>query len=189
LSKTIWFRFKEVDKDFSWLSNVSGDFNPHIQFGLYSSGWWARRDGFARSPLNSITKNGFRNTYADRFDFIISKFVKHGIESALYLHPYEQILHKKKSFQPPYMVRYGYSPIDINFNYASKNDFNKVEIGVSLRSTVIVDRWNLGLDGIMVIDEIEDKEIINKSILGKYQSKIIEVANFEAYLLAVTHSA
>ena len=189
LLRTIWFRFNDVDKELDWLPVLTDSTAPSTKFGLYSSGWWARINGVVRAPLNSVTESGFSNTKSERFNLIISKFAEKGLNAALFLHPFEQQIYRNKAILPPYLARYEFVPSVMNLDYESTLDFTKVQIGISLISTVILDRWNLGLDGLIVIDESEDKDIVNKNILGKYQSKVIEASHFENYLLALTEDA
>ena len=189
LQRTIWFRFNYVDKKLDWLPDLTDSTVPSTKFGLYSSGWWARINGVVRAPLNSVTESGFNNTKSERFNLIISKFAEKRLKAALFLHPFERQIYRDKAILPPYLARYEFYPSVMNLDYESALDFTKVQIGVSLISTVIIDRWNLGLEGIMVINESEDKDIVNKKFLGKYQSKVIEASHFEDYLLAVTDDA
>ena len=153
--------------------------NPMFEIGIYSSGYWARKDGMAR--VNNISFIRMYKYAGNKNQIEFEKLIhaigqisnENNFRVKCYFHPYEKILFNEYRIAPPYLnILKGYK-----FEFEISNLLNSLEtiheskIGVSLFSTIITDRWNEGLDGMFYIRE-ESAEYFSKKHIGSFEKNI-----------------
>lgn len=146
--------------------------------GVYSSGWWARKDGLLRvSDYEGIkalkySDNSFHKDFLDVLNEVISLKEKYNFRVKLYLHPYERMLLHEYKITVPYLNQLIEAHIDIDDSAGRSIDkLYECKIGVSLFSTIIADRWEYDLKGLIYYTE-NYKEFICPQYMGKYRNYI-----------------
>lgn len=164
---------------------------PIYDIGIYSSGFWARKDGLSRVNNFKKIRNYYYsdNDYQKDFELLlitlgcISK--KYNLKSKLYFHPYEKELFHKFKIIPPYLNTL--KKFQINYFFDDKeNSIHSVyesSIGCGLFSTILTDRWNIGLNSLLYIKNPKS-EHINPKYLGKKSSHVFfKLDDFESEII------
>ena len=189
-----WSSFRKVL--YGGLEEVNEYISIHPQkakyhLGIYSSGFWARRDGLSR--VNNIKKiqNYFYsdNEHQKDFESLLNTLgyikKKYDLKSKLYFHPYEKELFQKFDISPPYLKILDEFQIDYFFDN-KKNSIDSIyesTIGCGLFSTMLTDRWNIGLNSLLYIKNSKS-EHINPKYLGKKSNHVLfKLDNFESEII------
>ena len=189
-----WSSFRKVL--YGGLEEVNAYLAIHSQkakyhIGIYSSGFWARSDGLSR--VNNIKKiqNYFYSDNENQKDFesliitlgSISK--KYNLKSKLYFHPYEKELFHKFKIIPPYLNTLKKFQIDYFFD-DKENSIHSVyesSIGCGLFSTILTDRWNIGLNSLLYIKNPKSEHINPKYLGNKSNHVFFKLDDFESEII------
>lgn len=175
--KMNWVRVKQCvltgPEDYFFYKNLK-PVDAVYDIGIYSSGWWARKDGLFRSnDVKSISNlifanNNFHMDFLKVLECICRLKKKYDLKVKLYLHPYESDILRKYNLLLPYASILDNSGIDwVVSNTNSIGKIYECKMGISLFSTVILERWMLGLDGLIYYNE-NYKDIFRPTMMGKY---------------------
>lgn len=179
-----WFKIKSFKlwglEEIHIYSNLEGK-KPIYDIGLYSQGFWARNGIYRIQNIKKIkNKKTYNNIYYKFYLEIIEEMIKlknyKDIKVKIYLHPYERFLYNNYNIVPPYYNKVKKADIDIDL---SKNDSIKdiynCKIGISLSSTIIFDRWHLGLEGYILDNEETNLNLpYNSKYLVEYQDSFFK---------------
>lgn len=148
---------------------------PCYDIGIYSSGNWARIDGLRRTnDFVGIAKyryadNRFEKDFEKLLIVIANIKKQHSLKVKLYLHPYERMLLHEHNIPIPYLNIIRENEFEIDESPGSSIDkIYEVKIGVSLFSTIILDRWSFGLKGVFLVDHSYD-DLIQPKFMGEYE--------------------
>ena len=158
-----WFRKKvienwgPVDSNLAFLKDKVNSIEKFdYDIGIYSSGEWARVDGLFRTDdIDGIKSmkyadNPLYKDFLNILDFLIEFSKSRSLKMKIYLHPYERNLIKEYNIYPPYLKLAEQEGIE--FDYKEESSTKKIEepfLGVSLQSSIIVERLMIGLIGFM----------------------------------------
>ncbi len=150
-----------------------------FDIGIYSSAEWARKEGlFRKSDIEIVEAQVYKETNAYIIFEKILKTVVALLDSfpelriVIYPHPFERKLINKYNLYPPY---YDWvKEVGIEFNLEGKSSLKSIyksKIGVGQFSTILMDRWHLGLKGFVY--STQDKiyngaQVINREYIGEY---------------------
>lgn len=149
---------------------------PIYDIGIYSSGWWARREGMYQvTDVDKIrTMQYCNNIYYNNFLIILEEIGRYSknrnLKVIVYPHPYERRLKREYGIECPYrdiMLKYGFS-YDEDQNTSSISKIFECNVGVGIASTIIAQRWSLGLKGISLFDDVIAKWV-GINYMGKYK--------------------
>ena len=116
--------------------------------------------------------NSFHKDFLDVLNEVISLKEKYNFRVKLYLHPYERMLLHEYKITVPYLNQLIEAHIDIDDSAGRSIDkLYECKIGVSLFSTIIADRWEYDLKGVIYYTE-NYKEFICPQYMGKYRNCI-----------------
>lgn len=149
---------------------------PKYDIGVYSSGWWARELGIYQTG----DIEGVRNLkYAN--NEIYKSFVHllctlhelkntYGYSVIVYPHPYERRLFNDYGIRCPYLEMLNSFGFVFDDDKAQNSIMKLFEskLGIAMGSTIVADRWNLGLAAISY-QQKDLKEIMPIKYLGYYQ--------------------
>lgn len=151
--------------------------DPIYDIGIYSSGSWARPKGISRSSdIEAIRSYSFVDNERHR-DFIkiietcIELKKEYGFSVKVYTHPYERALFNKHGVIPPYIKILKENDIDYDMNdKTSMESIYECELGISLSSSIIFDRWHLGLKGLIYFDKTKPEilQFFKPDYLGRF---------------------
>jgi len=147
---------------------------PRYHIGIYCSGEWARKDGrFApRRPGPEVIRHQnnerHRAFMAEVLEPILRLCREERLRACAYLHPYERRLLKNLGLDPPYadLLR-SEGVVLATSGESSLSRVYDCHVGVSLSSTVIFDRWHLGLDGLLFWGAV-NRPFMRPGLLGVY---------------------
>lgn len=157
---------------------------PVFDIGVYSSGWWAREGGVYQSnDIEAIRQYRFMDNqiYSDFLDMlrVLHEIkIKYNLKIKVYPHPYERRLANEYGIECPYIPFL----VDKDFAFDSDSQMNSINkiyecnIGISIASTIVGDRWNLGLNAISLTNDTVSS-FLKPKYLGKYSKYIISSSN------------
>lgn len=124
---------------------------------IYSSGEWARNDSYWREKdldkirnYELLEKMPYSLFYNYAFKTALRLKAELNLKVALFPHPYERFLMSAKNIEPPYMKELKEHGIDFcNTGDNSLKQVFRAKAGVASCSTIITDRWHLGLPAYM----------------------------------------
>ena len=94
--------------------------------------------------------NPLYKDFLTMLNFLIRFSKSRSLRIKLYLHPYERSLIKEYDIYPPYLKLINLEGIEID--YEKENSLEKIDesfLGVSIQSSIIIERLMVGLIGIM----------------------------------------
>jgi hypothetical protein len=153
---------------------------PSYDIAVYSSAEWARNRFYWREKNPEKLR-----TYANTSEFVYKVFDEvvldsvlelkrtHDLKVVLYPHPYERELKRKHGIDPPYLAKLDAG--GIAFDESGRNSIDwiyKAKVAVAECSTIIMDRWHLGLPALTYSGLNHPGEFAvdyNYKYLGSYQ--------------------
>jgi len=155
------------------------DLEPHeplYDIGFYSSGEWARREGLyqvsdrARIRRGTDADNPYARAAADQLATLAAYAHREHRTLRIYPHPFERAL-LREGIEPPWVsVADGETiTIDGDDQPSSRRSFYDVRVAVSLQSSFIWERLDLGLDD-SFLHEFADPAMnaFERAALGRY---------------------
>lgn len=174
VKETVYAGSEDIDKNAS-----IEDIHESYDIGIYSSGYWARIDGQWRSnDVEAIKEMKYANndneiTFQKLLKETIRYATKHQLKVKIYTHPFERELYNK-GITPPYHKLLIENNIYCDFTGTNSIiKVKEVRLGISLFSTICLDRWDLGLDALIIHTE-SSKHIMNPKALGKYNNYVCD---------------
>lgn len=174
-----WFVCKEVRmtgfEEYDLIKDIKPT-SPIYDIGVYSSGWWARKDGMYQvTDVEEIRSMKYcNNKYQQNFVDILNTLGPYCKEKKLrvivYPHPYERRLRNDYGIDCPYrgiLNEYGFA-FDDDHSTSSISKIYDCKIGVGIASTIVAQRWSLGLKAISLYDDLI-AEWVDINYLGKYK--------------------
>ena len=148
---------------------------PCYDIGIYSSGVWARANGRYRidSPrkiLDLGSNASYEAFITDILEPIIDIKDTMGYKVKLYPHPYERMLFTNYGILPPYLDILKAAGIEFD-DLQEENSVGKIyecKIAVTLVSTLCMDRWHLGLPGLIYSGAV-NRDVFRPEYLGEYE--------------------
>lgn len=134
---------------------------PAYDIGLFSSGTWARVGGLWRSEdIEAVrhyqfTDNALYRSFEVMMDEVLEAMKGSRLKVKIYTHPYERLLFSRHGIRPPYMDRAAQGGVDVDIG--GENSIGKLyecRVGLGMASTIIFDRWHLGLTGYVYDDSL-----------------------------------
>lgn len=142
----------------SWLVKQIIQKKAPYNIGIYSSAEWARSPNLNRIENVSALKNG-KAEVTFLSDYFTSQLLLPIIELKrdfpeltlkIFTHPYERYLAREEGLYPPYVSLLKKTGVEIDFSERhSLLSANEALVGVSIFSSIIFDRFHLGLQGIL----------------------------------------
>lgn len=154
---------------------------PKYDIGLYSSGTWAREDGWFRSTkINEIREMRFlENENYLVFEQVLKKIIelkqKYDITVKVYLHPYERLLFNEHNIVAPFMPLL--KQHNITFSMEGENSMSllfECNLGISVLSSIISNRWHYALPGLRYGKLKKPPWDMKPAYLGKYQEALFD---------------
>lgn len=155
--------------------------------GIYSSAEWARSPNLNRIENVHALREGnaevsfLSNYFTSQVLLPIIELQKKEPELTLkiFAHPYERYLALKEGIYPPYLPLLKKMGIDIDFSdQHSLLTANETLVGVSIFSSIIFDRFHLGLNGILYDykdqNELKLHEQFDARYLGSYAQNCVQ---------------
>ncbi len=163
-----WIKMKELKvwglEEINKYKNLKPS-RPVYDIGIYSFGSWTRVNGITRSrEIERIRNLDFvsNNKYI-AFNKVLDKIIEikntNNLSVKLYLHPFERLLISKHNIYPPYFNKLDEN--NISYDLKGEDSVSKIyeaKIGISIASTIIFDRWHLGLSGFIFFDSQQSKK-------------------------------
>jgi hypothetical protein len=148
--------------------------------GVYSSGEWARPDGFLRgSNIEKIKKYDYcNNKYYEYFEKILNVLEEKEYEKyciKIYFHPFEKELMLKYKIFPPFfdeLQKRKNFVLDLDSNISN---FFEAKLGITVFSSITFDRLNYDLDTLFFMPKKREKRFIGlppRKVLGLYDRYI-----------------
>jgi len=150
--------------------------SPRFDIGIYSSGLWGRNGSWRLLPGQLKLLRDYRNPAYDNFVELlmwVAAFAKAENKTVkVYFHPYEKLLSTQYKIPPPYISLLDDLGFYYDFAEAGKSveRIYEVEFGISLMSTVIWQRWSIGLHGALCGKKLFDHTVFEPSICGPYNA-------------------
>jgi len=132
---------------------------PIVDIGFFSSGEWARMGGLYQSDdAEAIRAGGFAdNEYARTSETIAAALAvyarEHGLTLRIYPHPLERRLRNEHGILPPYAALADGQSVTIDESgESSRRKIYEPRVAVSLQSSFIWERLDLGLDASFIYE-------------------------------------
>ena len=155
------------------------DLQPHpalYDIGYYSSGEWARREGLYQVSDRERIRRGVDagNPYAQAAAGQLAALVAYARDAGrtlrIYPHPFERDL-RREGIEPPWATLADGATVTIDEGVAasSRRSLYDVRVAVSLQSSFIWERLDLGLDA-SFLHEFDDPamNVFERAALGRY---------------------
>ena len=151
--------------------------DPVTDIGYFSSGEWARRDGLyqVRDPemvRSGVLRGSAYDVRADEILRALADYAKRVHRTlVIYPHPFERTLIRDFGIMPPYadLVDGAWVRIDDAEGFNSRSRIYECETAVSLQSSFIWERLDLGLDNSFIYEwEDQSKNPFLREALGPY---------------------
>lgn len=182
--KNKWLKFKSIERwGLEEVDIYTDDYLKNNQInkfkiGFYSSGEWARIEGLDREfNIDNLRINKHINNPAAMFAyetlfFLIQYCSIKNLKLAVYLHPFERELLNTYGIEPPFLAQIKQNPnIYCSTSANSISNVYEAEIGVSVFSTTIWDRFNFDKIGFLAL--LKGYEfLINSKYLGEYNQYV-----------------
>lgn len=157
---------------------------PVIDIGYFSSGEWARSGGLYQSDdIEAIRRGDFAdNGYAveaDRIVRFLAEYVRgRDMTLRIYPHPLERRLHQDHGIEPPYADLDDGEVVTVDFTAGdSRRRIHEPRIAVSLQSSFIWERLDLGLEHSLIFEFAEqDLNVFARESLGPYSRNVFASA-------------
>lgn len=179
-----WFVCKDVQmtgfEEYDLIKDIKPT-SPIYDIGIYSSGWWARKDGIYQVPdveeIRSMkySNNKYQQNFMDILKCLGPYCKDKNLKVIIYPHPYERRLKNDYGIECPYrdtLTKYGFA-FDDDHSTSSISKIYDCKIGVGIASTIVAQRWSLGLKAISLFDELI-AEWVDINYLGKYKQYFFE---------------
>ncbi|MFN6038114.1 MAG: hypothetical protein ACK452_06575 [Bacteroidota bacterium] len=170
-TKLNWMKFKNADvwglEEVDEVDKIS-DKKVLYDIGIYSSAEWARNNYYWRETDLQKVKN---YTNVNQFiykvfdDWILDTVIDVGktknLSCIVYPHPYERYLKSKYNLDPPYLDKLKKEGVAFDYEENSVNTVSKIyqaKVGIAESSTIIMDRWHLGLKAFIFSGKNYEKE-------------------------------
>ena len=154
---------------------------PQVDIGYFSSGEWARRDGLYQVTDPDVVRSGALrgNPYDEAATTILDGLARyareHDLTLRIYPHPFERRLMREHSIVPPYAALEDGRNVEIDRSEdeSSRRRIYEPAAAVSLQSSIIWERLELGLDCSFMY-EFADRErnVFLREALGAYSANI-----------------
>jgi hypothetical protein len=150
---------------------------PKYDIGFIASGDWARENGMTWArDIERVRAGEYRgNVYERHSQMVLDALVAYAQSRSrtlrIYMHPYERRLLRDHGIEPPYRSIADGGLITIDDRPGDSHDaFYEMDVAVALRSGLIWQRVDLGLDRSFMYD-FEDRSLGNvlREALGEYQ--------------------
>jgi hypothetical protein len=132
---------------------------PRYGIGFFSSGEWARKGGLYQSDdIDAIRQGAFLgNEYANKAEEIVDALAEyarsHGRILRIYPHPLERRLKSEHGIEPPYARLSDGETVSIDESgESSRTKIYEPAVAVSLQSSFIWERLDLGLDSSFIFE-------------------------------------
>lgn len=153
---------------------------PSVDIGFFSSGEWARRDGlYQSSDVEAVRRGEFiGNPYAEKAEWLVSALATYardrGKTLRVYPHPYERILASRDGIAAPWMWLADGEVVSVASEGAdSRGSIYEARAAVSLQSSFIWERLDLGLDASFIYDFADDDvSAFKRESLGRYAANV-----------------
>ncbi len=153
---------------------------PVYDIGFFSSGEWARKGGLYQSDdAAAIAAGAFvDNEYARMADEILAELAdysrEHDLTLRIYPHPLERRLRTEDGIDPPYarLVDGRFVTLDEN-GESSRRKIYEPRVAVSLQSSFIWERLDLGLDASFIYEWSDvERNPFSRAALGPYSTSL-----------------
>lgn len=149
--------------------------NQIVDIGLFSSGEWARPDGFLRGNNLEDIKNYkyIDNIYYQLFEKIVNELTNkkyQNIKIKVYFHPYEKDLINTHKIYPPFWEKLkDYDNFILDTDEKPSNFFES-KLAIVLFSSIAIDRLDYDLDTLFFLPQNKSKEFIGVPPRKVYKS-------------------
>jgi hypothetical protein len=146
-----------------------------VDIGLFSSGEWARPDGFLRGDNIEEIKNYkyIDNAYNKIFEDIVNVLVQDeysNLKIKVYLHPYEKYLINTYNIYPPFWKKLVNCDNFVLDTDEKPSNFFESKLAIVVFSSIAIDRLDYDLDTLFFLPKIKTKEFIGLPPRKIYQS-------------------
>lgn len=177
----IIYKSQEFALDFADLEPSA----PVVDIGFFSSGEWARTGGLYQSDdAEAIRVGAFAdNEYARTSETIAEALAvyarEHGLTLRIYPHPLERRLKAEEAIEPPYATLVDGRTVTIDESgESSRRKIYEPRVAVSLQSSFIWERLDLGLDASFIYEwgDAEKNPFLREG-LGPYADNLFRDAD------------
>ncbi len=157
---------------------------PSFDIGFYSSGEWARREGlYQPDDIEAVRRGAYVGNPYDRagrelLDALVSYAQEHQRTLRIYLHPLERRLLNEHGIEPPFapVVDGGLITME-TAEGDSRRSMYACRVAVSLQSSFIWERLDLGLDDSFIFEFAEQEmNVFERAALGPYVRNVVTSA-------------
>jgi len=146
-----------------------------IDIGLFSSGEWARPDGFLRAENLEEIKNYkyTENVYYEVFEKIVNELTNEKYRSQqikVYFHPYEKYLMNTHKIYPPFWEKLANCDNVILDISEQPSNFFESKLAIVVFSSITIDRLDYDLDTLFFLPQNKRKEFIGLPPRKVYKS-------------------
>lgn len=146
-----------------------------VDIGLFSSGEWARPDGFLRGDNIEEIKNYkyIDNAYNKIFEDIVNVLVQDeysNLKIKVYLHPYEKFLINTHNIYPPFWKKLVNCDNFVLDTDEKPSNFFESKLAIVVFSSITIDRLDYDLDTLFFLPNMKTKEFIGLPSRKIYQS-------------------
>lgn len=153
---------------------------PTVDIGFISSGEWARREGLYQvTDIESVRRGDHAdNRFANKALWLAEALARyaraHGRSLRLYPHPYERLLAREHGIEAPWMRLVDGETVTLAEEAPdSRAAIYEPRVAVSLQSSFIWERLDLGLDASLIYDfGDDDVNVFKRESLGEYAGNV-----------------
>ncbi len=182
-SKNDWMKYKSIElwgpEESKYYDNID-DKQVKYDVAIYSSAEWARNEFYWRErDIEKIRRHELTSTFIYKiFDEMVLDTVldlkrRMNLQVVFFPHPFERQLASNYQIFPPYMEKLKNMGVEfVNDGENSIKTIYQSKVAVAECSTIIMDRWNLGLDAYVFSGAGYEKKFktdFDYRYLGKYQ--------------------